>query len=273
MDLLLIILSIAFLFTGLISGFIAGLLGVGGGIIIVPTTYFILLYLGYSTSIIMHVSIASSLGVIFFTSISSVRSHIKLQNVDFNIIKKWCFGVITGSIIGSILASTIKGDTLILIFVSLLFLVSFNMFFQKNIISLLKDLPKSSFLNFLISSLIGFLSVMMGIGGGSFSVPTLSVFSKPIHKAVGSSALIGFFIAAPGVITYSISGNQVMGLPPYSLGYVNLMVVFLVAITSIFTANIGAKFSSKTKTSTLRKIFAVFLFFTCISLIIEHYIL
>ncbi len=273
MDLLLIILPITFLLTGLVTGLIAGLLGVGGGIIIVPTTYFILQYLGYPISVIMHIAVASSLGIIFFTSISSVRSHIKLKNVDFSIIKKWYLGIITGSILGSFLASLVKGETLVLIFITLLLVISLNMFFQKKFIILAKDLPKNIYINFLISNLIGFFSVMMGIGGGSFTVPTLSSFSKPIHKAVGSSALIGFFIAVPGVIIFTISGSQSEGLPPYSLGYVNLMIVFLVSSTSIFTANIGAKLSSKIKTDTLKKIFAVFLFFTCISLIIEHFII
>ena len=112
----------------------------------------------------------------------------------------------------------------------------------------------------------------MGIGGGSFTVPTLTSFSKPIHKAVGTSAVIGFFIAFPGVLTYGFAGNKIQGLPPHSFGYANLTIIFLVASTSIFTANLGAKLSSRTKTTTLKKIFAVFLFCTCISLIIEHFV-
>ena len=273
MDFLFIYLSLAFLLTGMLSGFIAGLLGVGGGIIIVPTTYFVLNYLEYSTDLIMHVSIASSLGVIVFTSISSVISHIKLNNVDFFIVIQWIPGIVLGSIIGSYFASIISGDLLILIFVALLFLISVNMFFQKKNIILGKDLPDYFIINFIISYIIGFFSVLLGIGGGSFSVPILSGFSKPIHRAVGTSAVIGFFIALPGVLVYVFLGSNINDLPPYSLGYANLMIIFLIASTSIFTANLGAKFSSKIKTSILKKIFAVFLFCTCISLIIEHYIL
>ena len=143
------------------------------------------------------------------------------------------------------------------------------MFFQKNYFYISDDLPKNYFINFLISCIIGFLSSIMGIGGGSFSVPTLSSFSKPIHKAIGTSAVIGFFIALPGVIIYSFTGSKVDALPPFSFGYANLMIILLISLTSVFTANIGAKFSSRTKTSTLKKIFAVFLICTCISLIIE----
>ena len=272
MDFLFIILIATFLLIGLASGFIAGLLGVGGGIIIVPTTYFILLYLGYSKSITMHVAVASSLGIIFFTSISSLRSHIKLKNVDFIIIKKWAPGIIFGSIIGSYCATLINGETLVQIFIFLLLLISINMFFKNKFIILGKSLPKNYFINFIISNVIGFLSVLIGIGGGSFSVPILNSFSAPIHKAVGTSSVIGFFIALSGLFVFSISETNSSQLPPFSLGYANLLIIFLVSSTSIFTANIGAKLSSRTKKSTLKKIFAVFLFCTCISLIIEHFI-
>ena len=121
-----------FLLTGLVSGFIAGLLGVGGGIIIVPVTYFILLNLGYSTEIVMHVAVASSLGVICFTSISSIRSHVKLKNTNLIIVKKWAVGIIIGSIVGSIAASSISGQSLVILFVILAFLISLNMLFQQN---------------------------------------------------------------------------------------------------------------------------------------------
>ena len=108
MDFTFIILSIAFLLTGILTGFIAGLLGVGGGIVIVPVTYFVLLYLGYPSSLVMHIAIASSLGVIVFTSMSSVFSHYKLKNIDYFVIKKWTPGIIIGSVMGSYLASKIE---------------------------------------------------------------------------------------------------------------------------------------------------------------------
>tara|TARA_Y100000590_G_scaffold465499_1_gene637986 strand:+ start:4438 stop:5247 length:810 start_codon:yes stop_codon:yes gene_type:complete len=269
----LFIFIITFLITGLFSGLIAGLLGVGGGIIIVPISYFVLLKLGYSINVVMHVSIASSLCIIIFTSISSIRTHLKLNNVDKDVVKKWYLGIILGSILGSFLANSIKGEVLVTIFVSLAFLISINMFFQQKIITVKNNIPKSLFYNYLISGLIGFLSAIIGIGGGSFSVPTLSFFSKKIHRAVGTSAVLGFFIAFPGTISYIFLGHNVDGLPPYSLGYVNILIVVLVASTSIFTANFGAKLSSKIETSILKKIFAIFLLFTCISLVIEHFVI
>jgi len=267
------ILIITFLFTGLLSGFLAGLLGVGGGIIIVPVSYYVLTSLGYPIDIVMHVSVASSLAVIVFTSISSIRSHLKLGTIEKRVIKKWYIGIILGSLLGSFLASEIRGEILILIFVSLAFLISINMFFQKKIKIIKDDIPNSSILNFCISGSIGCLSALIGIGGGSFSVPTLSIFSKKIHKAVGTSAVLGFFIAFPGAISYILLGLSSENLPPYSLGYVNILIVFLVTSTSIFTANIGAKISSLIDKDNLKKIFAIFLLFTCVSLVIEHFII
>tara|TARA_B100000427_G_C15499984_1_gene591550 strand:+ start:434 stop:1243 length:810 start_codon:yes stop_codon:yes gene_type:complete len=262
-----------FLSTGLISGFIAGLLGVGGGIIIIPITYFVLINLGYSNDIVMHVSIASSLGIICFTSISSIRSHLKLGNVNIEIVKKWIFGIIAGSLIGSLLASNISGEILLIIFVSLALIISINMILQQEPILIIKDIPKSKSINFIISFLIGFLSVLIGIGGGSFSVPTLSMFSRKIHEAVGTSAALGFLIAFPGTIIFMITGSFNENTPDYSIGYLNIIIVILVSSTSVFTANIGAKISSKINKITLKRIFAIFLLFTCASLIIEHFII
>ena len=262
-----------FLSTGLLSGFLAGLLGVGGGIIIVPITYFVLINLGYSIDVVMHVSVASSLGIICFTSISSIRSHIKLGNTNVQTVKKWAPGIILGSIAGSLLASNIPGEVLIIIFICLAFVISINMGLQQKPFFIGNDLPNSKSINFLISVLIGFLSVLMGIGGGSFSVPILTMFSKKIHEAVGTSAVFGFFIAFPGVIIFMITGSFKENIPDYSIGYVNILIVLLVSITSVFSANFGAKIASKINKFTLRRIFAIFLLFTCASLIIEHFII
>ena len=273
MENLLTIIVFIFLLTGLASGFIAGLLGVGGGIIIVPVTYFILLQLDYSSEIVMHVAVASSLGVICFTSISSIRSHVKLKNTNLNVVKKWAFGIVFGSILGSFSASLISGQNLVIIFVILAFLISMNMLFQQKPILLNTDLPSSKLINLSISSLIGFFSSIIGIGGGSFSVPTLTMFSKKIHEAVGTSAVFGFFIAFPGAITFIITGLHKNGLPLYSIGYVNVLIVLMISITSVFTAGYGARVSSNIDKIVLRKIFAIFLLLTCASLIIEHFII
>ena len=144
-------LIIIFLITGIVSGFMAGLLGVGGGIIIVPISYFVLLYLNYSADYAMHIAIASSLGIICFTSISSIRTHIKLNNVNYGILRSWAPGIALGSLIGSYSASLISGEILVNIFIFLAFLIALNMALQKDPIIISKDLPKSKLINLIIS--------------------------------------------------------------------------------------------------------------------------
>ncbi len=261
---------ILLLITGVFSGLLAGLLGVGGGLIVIPMVFYILNYYGFSMNIIMHVAIASSLGVISLTSLSSIYAHYKLKNIDIDVIIKWSFGIILGSILGAIFASYINGNLLVIIFGVIASTVAISMFLNINIV-IAKDIPQSFLLNNFISFLIGYFSVLIGIGGGSFSVPTLNAFGKNIHRAVGTSAAIGFFIALPGFITYASTGWIVEGLPRFSLGYVNLPIVLAVASVSVLTAPLGAKLSSKYNKKTLKKIFAIFLLLICVSLVIEQY--
>ena len=257
------------LVTGIFSGVLAGLLGVGGGIIIVPVVYFILKFQSYSLDVIMHSAIASSLGVIVFTSMSSIYSHYRLKNINIIIVKKWLFGIIFGSIIGSILASFLSGNLLIYIFIFLAIIISINMFLNKKII-ILNDIPKNPISNNIISFLIGYLSVMIGIGGGSFSVPILTACGRKIHEAVGTSATLGFFIALPGALIYSLTGLSNPSLPPFSIGYINLPIVLIISSMSIISAPFGANFSVRLDQILLKKIFAVFLITTCISLIMNQ---
>ena len=261
---------ISLLIAGFISGLIAGLLGVGGGLVIIPVVYYILNFYGYSLDISMHVAIASSIGVICVNSISSVYAHYKLGNIEIEVLKKWYIGVVLGSILGAFFASSINGNLLVIIFVFIASLVAISMFLNFNII-LANNLPKNFLLNNTISFIIGFFSVLIGIGGGSFSVPTLTVFGKNIHRAVGTSASIGFFIAVPGFITYALTGWQIQGLPNYSLGYVSLPIVIIVASVSIFTAPLGAKLSNQTNKRTLKFFFATFLLLICVTLVIEQF--
>ena len=261
---------ILLLITGVFSGLIAGLLGVGGGLVVIPVVFYILNFYGFSMDIIMHVAIASSLGVICITSLSSIYAHYKLKNIEVDVIKKWFVGIILGSIFGAIIASSINGNILVIIFGIIASIVAISMFLNINFV-LGNDLPQNFLLNNFISFLIGCFSVLIGIGGGSFSVPTLTAFGKNIHRAVGTSASIGFLIALPGFITYASTGWMIEGLPKYSFGYVSLPIVLSVASVSVLTAPLGAKLSSKVNKNTLRKIFAIFLLLVCVSLVINQF--
>ena len=175
-----------------------------------------------------------------------------------------------GSILGAIFASSINGNILVIFFVLIASIVAISMFSNINFI-LANDLPPNFFLNNFISFFIGCFSVLIGIGGGSFSVPILTAYGKNIHIAVGTSSSIGFLIALPGFITYASTGWLVEGLPRYSIGYVCLPIVLAVASISVFTAPLGAKLSNISNKKTLRKIFAIFLLLICVSLVIDGY--
>ena len=261
---------ILLLITGVFSGLIAGLLGVGGGLVVIPVVFYILNFYGFSMDIIMHVAIASSLGVICITSLSSIYAHYKLKNIEVDVIKKWFVGIILGSIFGAIIASSINGNILVIIFGILASTVAISMFLNINFF-LANDVPQNFLLNNFISFLIGCFSVLIGIGGGSFSVPTLTAFGKNIHRAVGTSASIGFLIAFPGFITYASTGWNIEELPRHSFGYVSLPIVLSVASVSILTAPFGAKLSNITNKKTLKKIFAIFLLLICVSLVIDQF--
>ena len=270
MEIDLLIFLIPLLITGLISGLLAGLLGVGGGIIIIPVVFYILNFYGFSKDIIMHVAIASSLGVIFITSLSSMYAHYKLKNIEVDVIKKWFTGIILGSIFGAFFASSMNGNVLVIIFGIIASTVAISMFLNIKIV-LAKDVPHNFFLNNIIGLFIGYFSVLIGIGGGSFSVPTLIAFGKNIHRAVGTSASIGLLIAFPGFITYAFRGWMIEELPRYSIGYVNLPIVLAVASVSVLTAPLGAKLSNKANKKSLKKIFAIFLLLICVSLVIDQF--
>ncbi len=246
------------------------LIGIGGGLVIIPVVFYILNFYGFSKDIIMHVAIASSLGVICITSLSSIYAHYKLKNIEVDVIRKWFTGVILGSIFGAIFASSMNGNVLVIIFGIIASTVAISMLLDINIV-LAKNMPQNFFLNNSISFLIGCFSVLIGIGGGSFSVPTLTAFGKNIHRAVGTSASIGFLIALPGFITYVSTGWMIEGLPKYSLGYVSLPIVLSVASISVLTAPLGAKLSNKANKNTLKKIFAIFLLLVCVSLVINQF--
>ena len=185
-------------------------------------------------------------------------------------LKKWFVGIILGSIFGAIIASSINGNILVIIFGILASTVAISMFLNINFV-LANDVPQNFLLNNFISFLIGCFSVIIGIGGGSFSVPTLTAFGKNIHRAVGTSASIGFLISFPGFITYASTGWNIEELPRHSLGYVSLPIVLSVASVSILTAPFGAKLSNKANKNILKKIFAIFLLLICVSLVIDQF--
>ena len=248
-----------FSLVGVFVGTLAGLFGIGSGLITVPITFYILKNMGveHSTAILM--AIKTSLAIIIFTSTLSVYSHNKINKIAWKIVFELGPGVILGVIAGSFLSFYLKASTLEIIFTVYVTLVSLKMWFGFSVDAVEGKAP-ATWLNYVVGCIIGIKSAVLGIGGGTISIPYLSWQGVPIHKAVGVSTCIGFIIAVSGTITGLLQplGGHVP--PPNSLGLIYLPGVIGVAITGIVFARVGSKFSYKLPQKTMRKGFAIFLF-------------
>jgi uncharacterized membrane protein YfcA len=262
----LLVYFLGLLITGVVGGLIAGLFGVGGGIVIVPILFWIFTSLNFPNEILMHMAIGSSLATIIPTSISSARAHYLKGSMEIDIIKKWGGGIFLGAIIGGLAGKYFSANELKYLFASIAFVVALNMFLKEPI-KLGKSLPKFKIINVIISSVIGFVSSLMGVGAGTLGVPTLVALSVPIHKAIGTAAALGLFIAIPATIGLAFSGFDVPNRPPMSIGYVNLIAFFIMFPLTVFFAPIGVKFAHRINQRLLKIIFGIFLIFTSVKML------
>lgn len=251
--------------TGIIAGVIAGLLGVGGGIVIVPVLFHIFTTLGIDESIRMHLAVGTSLGTIIPTSIRSVRAHHKKGAVDWALLKRWALPMLLGVVVGTVLASYVNGQVLTGIFAVFAIIIAANLAFGREEWRLGEELPSMPVQSG-IAAIIGGLSSMMGIGGGTFGVTTMTLFGRPIHNAVATSAGLGLIISVPGAIGFLVSGWTVQGLPPFSIGYVNLIGLALIVPMTVLAAPWGAALAHKISRKTLARAFACFLLITSIKM-------
>ncbi|WP_181708288.1 sulfite exporter TauE/SafE family protein [Chthonobacter rhizosphaerae] len=255
------VLVVSLLVTGAVAGFVAGLLGVGGGIVIVPVLYYVFTLLDMDEDVKMHVAVGTSLSTIIATSAMSMRAHWRKGAVDTAMLKRWSVAIVVGVIAGTALASSVKGPALTAVFGAVALIVSAHMGFSRPHWRV-SDHPPRGFGEQLIAAGIGMVSAMMGIGGGTLSVPTLTLFNYPIHRAVGTAAAIGFLIGIPGTIGFVIGGLGAEDLPPFSFGYVNLLGLALILPTSMLMAPYGARAAHALPTRKLKLAFAAFLFLT-----------
>ena len=244
--------------TGLVSGVFAGLLGIGGGAIIVPALAFAFEAMGYGGNIAQHAAVASSLAIIIPTGSMSARSHYKRGAVDTGILRLWAPFVLAGTLIGGLMAGWFSGNALRIVFGVMALFIAINIVtpFQQRLMGHLRGSPTT---HRVAASIVGYISALMGVGGGSLSVPTMVAFGETMHKAVGTGAAIGVFIALGGTVGFIVSGWGEPGLPPLSLGYVNLVAFVLVGGFAALTAPVGAALAHRLEQKTLKYVFAVFL--------------
>jgi len=260
------VFALGLVISGVVGGLIAGMLGVGGGIVIVPILYHVLAGLGFDESLRMHIAVGTSLATIIPTSLSSLRAHAKRGTVDWALLKSWVIPMVAGVAIGTALAAYVNGRTLSLIFGIVALPVAVNMAFGKESWRLAERIPPAP-AGWSLPLGIGWLSSMMGIGGGTLGVPTMTLCNFPIHRAVGTAAAFGVIISIPATIGMAIGGWGAPGLPPYSLGYVNLLGFILIAPVSVLMAPAGAHLAHMMDQRRLKLMFALFIAVTAIRML------
>jgi uncharacterized membrane protein YfcA len=249
---------IAYIGLGLFAGFVAGLLGVGGGLIIVPVLTFIFAAHHFPDSYIVHIALGTSLASIVFTSISSFRAHHAHGAVNWKIWREVTPGIITGTLLGSVLAADLSTAFLKVFFVVFLFYVGTQMMLDIKP-KAARELPGLPGM-FAAGNVIGGVSSLVGIGGGTLSVPFMTWCNVKLHQAIGTSSAIGFPIAVAGAVGYIANGLRVENLPEHSLGFVYLPALGAIAVASVLTAPLGAKVAHRLPVKKLKKIFAVLLY-------------
>jgi len=249
---------VMYLVVGLVAGVLAGLLGVGGGIVIVPLLVFCFAKQGIQPDLIMHIALGTSLASIMFTSISSFMSHHKRGAVDWAIVRRIVPGILIGTFAGTFVASRLPTGFLQGFFSLFLYLIATQMLLNKKPAAS-RDLPGTGGM-FGIGSFIGVISALVGIGGGSLSVPFMIWCNVTAHRAIGTSAAIGFPIAIAGAAGYIVNNLGTAGLPPYSLGFVYLPALAGIVCASMLTAPFGVKLAHALPVDKLKRIFALFLY-------------
>jgi uncharacterized membrane protein YfcA len=253
-----LVLALAMLATGCVAGVLAGLFGIGGGIVIVPVLEAVLGFLGVDPAIRMHIAVATSLATIIPTSISSARAHHRRGAVDIDVVKRWAVFILLGALAGTWIASQVHSRVLAAVFATLALLVALKMVFLPQSRNLTEAVPRGIWVP-VIPTAIGCFSSMMGIGGGTFSVMTLTLFNEPIHRAVGTAALFGLVISLPGTIGFILTGLDDPRLPPGSLGFVNYLGFAVIAPTTVLMAPVGARIAHAFSAKKLGILFGVFL--------------
>lgn len=262
----LLTLALLLLAIGGFAGVVAGLLGVGGGIVLVPAFLYAFTALGYGGPQIMQICLATSLATIAATSMRSVRGHRAKGAVDEDILRGWAPAIAIGSIVGVVAAGGMKSTALILIFGCLGSLVGLYIAFGHDRWRLGDHMP-TGIGRAITGTVIGFFSVLMGIGGGSFGVPLMRLHGVPIHRAIGTASGFGLVIAIPSVIGFLATGWGLPDRPPLTLGMVNLPAFVIVVGTTMVTTPWGVHLAHSMDAKPLKRIFGAFLILVALNML------
>ena len=255
--------------SAVIVGFMAGLFGIGGGLIMVPILFYLYSFVGIEQRFIMHLALGTSFSIIIPTSIISTMTHMKFKAVDFSIVKTFGIFVVIGVVFGTIFAISLKTSSLLLLFSIMTMIFAIYFLLEKEKIN---PIPRQINLIYRVicGFLSGFVSAPMGIGGGVFNVPIFKIFGYSIPVAIGSSAAIGFLTALTGAIGFAVSGSYLNINVPLSLGFVNIPTFLIFVPITALMAKIGARTVHKVNKSLLGKLFGVYLFIVACRLFLEY---
>ena len=253
---------------GVFGGVLAGLLGIGGGVVIVPALYVALSLTDMDRGQIMQVAVGTSLATIVFTSISSAWGHYRKGAIDFALLKLWGPSLLAGVLIGALLGGLVSGLVMIGVFATVVLVVGLDMVLRGGGgTDRARDFPR--WIWAILGVIAGGLSAMMGIGGGTVCVPLLSVLGYDIRRAVGTSAAIGFIIGLPGAATYIVTGWGHEGLLPLSLGYVNLAIAAIIVPLTMTFSWAGVAIAHRIPRRALRLTFGIFLLATSVKMFLD----
>ena len=253
-----------------VAGFMAGLLGVGGGIVMVPALYYAFTVLDFDILTRMHLSVGTSLAIIIPTSIISTKTHMEHNAVDFKMVKSFGVFILIGVVAGTFLAVNLKTSALVLFFSIFAFMVGlFFIFFRESLLENPKKI--SEIVKKISGTIIGIISVPLGIGGGSLMVPFMRTFGYDIRTSIGTAAAIGFLIAVSGTIMMITGGKIIDNVnTPYSIGYINMIGFIVFVPVTMFMARLGAKAVYRINKNLLSKIFGTFLIIVSIRSFYEY---
>lgn len=251
---------------GGIVGFLAGLLGIGGGLIIVPALVYLLPMVGVNNEVVMPMALGTSLGSIVITSASAALAHHRNNNIPWLLAKKLMSLVGVGALIGAFIANSLSRETLTGFFSFVVILLAVYMLLSINV-SKERTIPSTYILQ-ILSFITGVISSLMGIAGGAILVPSLSFFGVPVLHTIGIATACGVVVALFGSLGYIITGFGTENLPDWSLGYLYLPALLGIVVSSSLFAPIGVKYASKLPIRTLKKLFAVFLIAVAIKMML-----
>ena len=256
--------------SAVVTGFMAGFFGIGGGLIMVPVLFYIFSFAGIEEAFIMHLALGTSFSIIIPTSIISTMTHMKFKAVDFSIVKTFGAFVAIGVVFGTVFAISLKTSSLVLFFSIMTMLFSLYFLTTKEKIN---PTPRKINLIYRVicGFLSGFLSAPMGIAGGVINTPVLKMFGYPIKVAIGCSAAVGFIIALIGAIGFAVSGSYLNINVPLSLGFINIPTFLIFVPITMFMAKIGAKTVHKFDKRLIGKLFGVYLFIVSCKLFYEYF--